>query len=131
MAGALQKKMTYKYFKLSEFQCPTLEGDANMCPLFMARITEAREIANIPFIINSGYRTPEHNASISGSVKNSSHTNIPCNAADIRVSNSTERYKILKACLAAGFRRVGIGKGFIHIDTDNTNKSPDVIWCYY
>jgi zinc D-Ala-D-Ala carboxypeptidase len=130
MVRALQKKMTYKYFKLSEFQCPTLEGDAYMCPLFMARIEEAREIANIPFIINSGYRTKEHNKAVGG-VVSSSHTNKPCNAADIRVSNSTERYKILKACLAAGFRRVGIGKGFLHIDTDNTNKSPDVIWCYY
>ena len=122
--------MKYKHFQLSEFQCPTLEGDANMCRFFMTRIEEAREIAGIPFFINSGYRTPAHNQSIGG-VSGSSHCNIPCNAADIRVRNSTERYKILKACLAAGFRRVGCGKGFLHIDTDYENKSPDVMWCYY
>ena len=119
-----------KYFKLSEFDCPCEKGSGkNMDLDFVRLLDEAREIAGVPFKINSGYRCKERNEKIGG-VKSSSHTNIPCNAADISASDSVKRYKIINALIRCGARRIGIGKTFIHVDTDS-KKSQDVMWHYY
>ena len=54
-----------KYFTLSEFDCPSLPNSGvNMDTDFLAKLEEARELANIPFKITSGYRTKEHNESL-------------------------------------------------------------------
>jgi len=87
------------------------------------------EIAKVPFKINSGYRCPLHNKNVGG-VSNSSHMNIPCNAADIATKDSSTRYKILEALYEVGFTRVGIGETFVHCDTDKL-KSQRVCWTYY
>ena len=73
-----------KYFDLSEFDSPddTDSGD-NMDINFVRKLDEAREIAGIPFKVNSGYRTPFHNTMVGG-VESSSHMNIPCCAVDIK-----------------------------------------------
>tara|TARA_R110000824_G_scaffold621_1_gene3861 strand:- start:550 stop:999 length:450 start_codon:yes stop_codon:yes gene_type:complete len=124
------RNMNIKHFKLSEFDCPSDSGSGeNMCLSFLAKLDEARELAGVPFKINSGYRTPKHNTKVGG-VKNSSHTNIPCNAADIHIKDSSCRYKIIQSAIKVGFKRIGIGKNFIHLDTDK-NKSQDIIWHYY
>ena len=52
-----------KYFKEIEY---------NMDADFLAKLDEARELANIPFTINSAYRSPEQNARVGGK-PNSSH----------------------------------------------------------
>jgi hypothetical protein len=50
--------MELKHFKLSEFDSPDLPGSGkNMNPDFLKRLDEAREIAGVPFNINSGFRT--------------------------------------------------------------------------
>jgi uncharacterized protein YcbK (DUF882 family) len=115
-----------KYFTLDEFNCPSLPNSGvNMDSDFLAKLEQARELANIPFKITSGYRTKEHNAEVGG-VPNSSH--LIGVAADIAVSNGNERYIILNALIKAGFKRIGIAKTFIHCDTD-TSKSNSV-WTY-
>jgi len=124
-----------RYFKLSEFDCPGDEGSGNnMCPIFLQKLDNARHKAKIGFRINSGYRNPTHNTKVGG-VKNSSHMNIPCNAADIHVKDSRARFLILVSLMSEGFTRFGIGKNFIHVDSDDTqnggDKSPNVIWHYY
>ena len=124
------RNMDIKYFKLSEFDCPTDSGSGeNMCLSFLSKLDKARELAGVSFKITSGYRTPKHNTSIGG-VKDSSHTNIPCNACDISTPDSSTRYKIISSLLKVGINRIGIGKNFIHCDTDK-KKSPNVIWHYY
>ena len=125
------RNVSLKWFRLSEFDCPTQEGSGrHMDKTFMDMLEKAREIAQVPFIINSGYRTKEYNATLTGASKNSSHTNIPCNACDISAKDSITRYKILEALIKVGFNRIGIGKNFIHCDTDK-NKSQEVVWHYY
>jgi len=124
-----------RYFNRSEFDCPTEEGSGeNMCPSFLQKLDNARHKAKIPFKINSGYRSPKHNTAVGG-VKNSSHMNIPCNAADISVKDGRERFLILVSLMSQGFTRFGIGKNFIHVDSDDRvnggDKSPNVIWHYY
>tara|TARA_R110000824_G_scaffold124302_1_gene282680 strand:- start:430 stop:849 length:420 start_codon:yes stop_codon:yes gene_type:complete len=119
-----------KYFNLSEFDSPDEVGSGdNMDIDFVRKLDEAREMAGIPFKVNSGYRTPFHNTMVGG-VKSSSHMNIPCNAVDIHIGSSSERYKIMSAAIKVGINRIGIGKNFIHLDTDK-KKSQDVIWHYY
>lgn len=106
-----------KYFK---------EIEENMNADFLNKLDEARERAGIPFVINSAYRSPEHNAKIGGK-PNSSH--IKGLAVDISVTNSRQRFIVLNALLEVGFTRIGIADTFIHVDLDN-EKSKDVIWTY-
>ena len=99
---------------------------------FICMLDEAREKANIPFNITSGYRTPEYNQALREegytASKNSSH--MKGIAADISASNPTARFKIIQALLKVGFNRIGIGENFIHCDTD-TEKQQNLIWNYY
>ena len=119
-----------KYFNLSEFDSPDeVDSGYNMDSHFMRKLDEAREIAGIPFKVNSGYRSISHNKKVGG-VSNSSHIKIPCCAADIHANTSRDRFLIMSAAIKVGINRIGIGKNFIHLDTDKT-KSQDVTWHYY
>lgn len=133
--GALKfiKFTTYnldlKYFNLSEFDSPDEVGSGNkMDSKFLEKLDYARHNAGIPFKINSGYRTKEHNLKVGGRI-GSSHQKVPCQAADIAYNGSRERYIILNALMSVGINRLGIGKSFIHCDLDNS-KDQDVIWLY-
>ncbi len=105
-----------KYFK---------EIEENMNADFLNKLDEAREIANIPFIINSAYRSPEHPLSI----KNPSSSHIKGLAVDISAKDSRTRFIVLNALINAGFNRIGIADTFIHVDLD-LDKSSKVIWTY-
>ncbi len=105
-----------KYFK---------EIETNMSKEFLFVLDEAREIAGIPFIINSAYRSPEHPLSI----KNPSSSHIKGLAVDIKATDSKTRFKIVKALIQVGFTRIGIADTFIHVDLD-LDKTQNVIWTY-
>ena len=105
-----------KYFK---------DKEENMNVDFLAKLDEAREYANIPFIINSAYRSPEHPLSI----KNPSSSHIKGLAVDISAKDSRTRFLIVDALLAVGFNRIGIADTFIHVDS-YIDKSQNVIWTY-
>ena len=81
---------------------------------------------NIPFIINSAWRSADHNEKVGGK-PDSSH--LKGLAVDIKVTNSRQRFIILQSLIAAGFNRIGIAKTFIHVDGDN-EKDPRVTWLY-
>ena len=118
--------MNLKYFELSEFDCPSLPNSGkNMDFDFLHKLEQAREIAGIPFKITSGYRTAEHNEKVGG-VKNSSH--LKAVAADISISNGQQRYIVLNALIKAGFKRIGVAKGFIHVDSDSEKNNS--VWTY-
>lgn len=93
---------------------------------FLAKLDEAREIAEIPFIINSAYRTKEHNKKVGGK-PNSSH--LRGLAVDIKATDSRTRFLVLQALISVGFNRIGIAKTFIHVD-DDESKSKEVAWLY-
>ena len=105
-----------KYFKNIE---------ENMNVDFLDKLDEAREYANIPFIINSAYRSPEHPLSI----KNPSSSHIKGLAVDISAKDSRTRYIVLNALIKVGFNRIGLASSFIHVDSD-LDKSQNVIWTY-
>ncbi len=68
-----------KYFK-------NIEDNMNVD--FLAKLDEAREYANIPFIINSAYRSPEHKESI----KNPTSSHIKGLAVDIKANDSRHTF---------------------------------------
>ena len=128
MAVKTNVKVTLKYFSYEEFDSPDLpnSGLANMDKDFLKKLDRAREIAKIPFKINSGYRTDDHNKKVGGKINSSHRFGY---AADIAIRNSRERHDILTALQAAGFNRFGIASGFIHVDND-PQKTPNVLWTY-
>ena len=124
--------MSLKYFTYEEFDSPDLVNSGiNMDRNFLQKLELAREIAGIPFKINSGYRTKEHNNAIYKRLGKEpiKSAHLVGKAADIAYANSRERWLIITALQDAGFNRLGIAKGFVHVDSD-TSKSPNVIWTY-
>ena len=105
-----------------EFACKHC-GALVLDSIFFMMITEARVIADTPFIINSGYRCPEHNRRV-GSV---SQNHVNGKAADIKAVDGPSRGKILKGLYQAGFTRIGIREDFIHCDTMDEVES---CWLY-
>jgi uncharacterized protein YcbK (DUF882 family) len=121
-----------KYFTLDEFDSPDLPNSGiNMDANFLSMLDDARHMADIPFKINSGYRTKEHNIEIYRRLgkKPIDSAHLKGKAADISCSTSRERWIIITALQDAGFNRIGIANNFIHVDSDE-NKSPNVIWTY-
>ena len=119
--------MELKHFKLSEFDSPDLLGSGkNMNSDFIKRLDEAREIAGVPFNINSGFRTAAHNAKVKGK-SNSSH--LRGYAADIATKTPSMKFKVLDSLLKVGFDRIGVYPTFIHVDCDpQFNDQRCVIW---
>ena len=114
-----------KYFKMSEFECKCGCGENRMNEDFIRTLDLARKKADIPFVINSGYRCNSHNEDVGSNSLN----HVKGVAVDIRCINSYKRFKIIKSLLSAGFTRIGVHKDFIHVDNNYTNE-PEVIWLY-
>tara|TARA_R110000765_G_scaffold154302_1_gene257325 strand:+ start:42 stop:467 length:426 start_codon:yes stop_codon:yes gene_type:complete len=124
------RNMNLRYFNIEEFNSKDKKNSGmNMDKGFLTKLDYARHNAQCSFVITSGYRTPFQNRLVNG-VEDSSHTKIPCSACDISTPDSNTRFKILKSLLDIGFTRIGIGKGFIHVD-DDPDKSTEVLWHYY
>ena len=115
-----------KHFSESEFTCNGVECYDLMSDELLLKLGTARIIAGIPFHINSSWRDKATNERVGGK-PNSAH--LRGNAVDIACANSSDRFIILDACMAAGFTRIGIAKTFIHIDVDEDLPS-NVIWTY-
>lgn len=116
------KTMKYKYF--NEKDDPKMIG---VSPILMTKIDKMREYCGFPFVITSGYRTPEYNATLKDSVEDSAH----CNglAIDIACPDSSKRMKMIESAFEQGIKRVGIGSNYLHFDIDDT-KPQKVIWLY-
>lgn len=121
-----------KLFKFQEFDCPGYEDSGYLMDRkFLGRLSWARILANEPFFINSGYRSKEYNDTLRrlGYPTSPSSSHLTGCAADIRIISSASRFNILNALIEAGFTRIGVGKNFIHVDTD-PNKQQNIIWIY-
>lgn len=114
---------SYRYFKPEEVEGLNEE--------FVAKLDQARHIAGIPFVITSGFRSPEKNQSVVGAVPDSAHTKGL--AVDLRVDNSHEVSLIFDACKQVGITRRGVyvDKDFVpvhvHVDVD-PDKVDNVIF---
>ena len=127
MALTIKTDFNLKYFKIAEFDSPDEPGSgAKMDKKFLEKLDYARHNAGIPFRINSGYRTQEHNLYVGGRFGSSHKKGL---AVDIAYKGSGERYIIINALMSVGINRLGLGKTFIHADVDD-KKDKDVIWTY-
>ena len=117
-----------KYFSEAEMQrCTPPCSLQQMNQQTLNKADLARQIAGIPFVVNCAYRSREYDLS-KGRNGNSAHTR--GRALDFRCNDSGNRFKMVDALYAAGFRRIGIGKTFIHADDDPTLPQ-NVMWHYY
>ena len=112
----------FKYFKLEDFDCQET-GENEMSEAFIHCLDELRETCGFPFIITSGYRSPDHSIE---KAKTTVGTHAQGIAADIKVSGGVERLAIVKHAAALGMS-VGVAKTFVHVDTRTTTP---VCWCY-
>lgn len=117
-----------KYFKASEFKkCTPSCSIEQMDGDFLALLDRIREAAGIPLVLNSAYRPRDYELK-HGRSGNSAHTRGL--AVDIRCNTSANRFKIVRAAIGWGVRRIGIAKTYVHIDGDGTLPQ-GVIWDYY
>ena len=115
---------TIKYFKKEEFDCKHT-GDNKMHQSFMELLDKLRAACGFPFVITSGYRSPEHPIEAKKANGGGQHTK--GNAADIAVNGGNQRLVIVQEALKLGFTGIGVAKGFIHVDTRETTP---VLWLY-
>lgn len=116
-----------KYFSEKEFKlCFPSCSLQNMNQNTMNKLDAAREIAGIPLVINSAYRSSEWDRA-KGRSGTGAHT--LGRGIDIRCNTDSNRFKVISALIKAGFTRIGIAKTYIHAD-DSQNHSQEVIWLY-
>lgn len=117
-----------KNFRPEEFASPDApeSGRSGMNMAFVRKLDSLRMNVGSPLTIQSGYRTPAHNMTVGG-VDSSAHET--GHAADIRAIDPVTRFRIVQAAMRMGFRRIGVGTTFIHID-DDPMKPQDVFWLY-
>lgn len=123
-----KEKIESRYFAEAEFRrCTPACSLQDMDRASMWIFDAVREAAGIPLVINCAYRSPEWDRS-KGRSGNSAH----CRgmAIDIRCTTSENRMKIIVAAVEVGVKRIGIGKHYIHLDTDDSLPQ-NVIWHYY
>lgn len=112
-----------RYFSESEFRlCSPSCSLSDMDEDFMSALVRARELAGVPFILNSAFRSSSWDKS-KGRSGSGYHTK--GRAVDVVCIDSSIRYKIVRACLLAGLS-CGIAKSFIHID----NRENPIIFLY-
>lgn len=122
------KMKTARYFQDAEFRrCSPACSIEDMDDEFLFVLDQVRAKAGIPLVLNSAYRSPAYDKA-KGRTGNGGHTKGM--AVDIRCNTSQNRYKIVKAALECGIRRIGIGKTYVHLDGD-PSLAQDVIWHYY
>jgi zinc D-Ala-D-Ala carboxypeptidase len=118
-----------RYFSESEFDSPDEPGSGrHMKPGTLKALDSARARTGKPYVITSGYRTPEHNDKVGG-VKDSAH--VRGYAADISIKDWTEAdvVRLIADLSAVGFRRIGRANTFVHVDNDPDKPTP-AYWDY-
>lgn len=117
----------FRYFTLDEFACKET-GQNLIDEEFVGWLDVLREACGFAFVINSGYRSPQHSAEANKPGGPGPHTR--GRAADIRVENSRARFVLVRKAVEAGCTRIGIGKNYVHLDLDEEG-APHTLWHYY
>ena len=119
-----------KYFKPETdprlFFCPCC-GHSIVDIVLLNKLDKLRELFGKPIYVNSGFRCKEHNFNVGGS-PNSEH--MDGKGADIKCESSRDRFRLIDFAFEVGFRRIGIGRSFIHVGSCK-KRAQDVIWMYY
>ncbi len=115
----------------SIFDSPDVKGSGNCIShrlVYKLKLLEARTGYPIFNWINSGVRTPYWNQKVGG-VSNSSHKVPNCTAVDIKANTIEVRDTLVMVAKEIGFRRIGVGNTFVHLDVD-PSKRQNIAWGY-
>lgn len=119
--------MTWKHFTESEFASSDDPSSGALIDHSLVDTLDIiREECGFPFHINSGVRTPSHNAEVGGKTESEHLTG---NAVDISVSDSRQRFLIVQSAIKHGINRIGVAKSFVHLG-NSPNHPQDVLWTY-
>lgn len=99
-------------FNLKEFQCKCGCQTVKISSKLVNRLQALRDRVGVPFVINSGFRCPSHNANVGGA-KNSYH--VKGLACDIQCPKGYTVEEFAKLCFDFGFS-VGAYPTFVHVD---------------
>ena len=114
----------WQYFKLNE-KTGRNHTVSELDTELVDRLDIARGYSEIPYVLNSGYRTESENTEVGG-VENSAHMNKK--AVDIRARNSNEHFLITMGLIRAGFTRISKKyPNHIHVDI-STEKPQNVLF---
>jgi hypothetical protein len=114
---------SWRDFPMDQWRWPSFSPQEMACrgtgrlvvvPAAMNKLQALRDMLGKPIIINSAYRSPEHNAAVGGA-PNSKH--IEGLAYDARMDNHDPAVYIA-AALAVGFTAIGTypRQNFVHVD---------------
>ena len=98
-------------FTWDEMACPC----CNECIMdvgFMYSLQKVRNEFSKAMIVTSGYRCQKHNQSLQGGQDHPKGI-----AADIKVTDLHDRYKLIQIAMRSGFSRIGVYDGHIHLST--------------
>ena len=114
------------YFKPSEHTCKCGCGLETMDKTHMYMLNQARDLAGIPFVVNSGRRCEQHNKAEGGRATSSHLLGF---ASDLLAKSSRARFLIVRALIVVGFCRIQINfkKGYVHVDNDPA-KIKQLLW---
>lgn len=115
------------HFTAEELSCNCGCGLTGLTKNFAEKIEYARVKANVAFVVRSGRRCHAHNTR-EGGKDNSEH--LWGDALDIETLDGFTRWKVVTAALAAGIRRIGIGRTFVHLGDGLQYRPHPVIWNY-
>jgi uncharacterized protein YcbK (DUF882 family) len=116
-----------KHFNKSELSCHCGCGFCISDSVFLARLDLLRDKLGVPIVITSGARCQTYNNTLSESKSNSAHT--LGLAVDMSAGSSVTKYSLIRQAIQSGFRRIGVGANFVHIDSDSS-KPQEVLWTY-
>ena len=110
-----------KNFNLKEFQCKGT-GQVKIHEKLLELLQELRDTLEQPIIINSGYRSKEHNKKVGGA-KRSQHlegtaVDISLRNLDMNAKDLASRVQLIADDLGIGRNNLGLGYAntFLHVD---------------
>ena len=135
--------MTLKHFSPetdpSLYRCSGGREDCDApapSPLLLGLLDVMRETYGREITVRSGPRCRWYNdrpVSEGGAGGASDSEHPEGRGADLACTRSRDRWDMLRAALATGFRRIGIGPTFVHVGVgeESSGHAQDVAWTYY
>jgi len=113
-----------KYFTESEFN-----EFEKMDPKLLEKLDQLREVYGYPIKLTSTYRSPDHPIEAKKS-KPGEHAYGA--AVDIACVGGEATFKLVKAAIEVGFKRIGISRknNFVHVGIGYPGAPETTIWTY-
>ena len=115
------------YFTKEEFACQ-YTGENEISNRLLLKLDLLRANCGFPFVITSGYRSEDHPIEAK---KEKAGTHAQGIAADIKVRDGVQRFRIVQEAISLGFSGIGVARSFVHVDIRDLdgNEAP-VMWAY-